>query len=136
MRADPDVLHCHISGNFEIDLIPDSQMDHARTEVPPVRHAALVRTHPACPSYLRLLGRRRADHHRKQVRLVVLQFVADLEGDGDVHPGMAAEELAVEVELRLVINALEHQPGSLPTVFTGNDDISLVHPSTLGSPLD
>jgi len=114
LRADEHVRDARRAADLQGDVIPDAEVDHARAEVPPVSHAALVGAHPARPPDLRLLRRGRRDDHRQRILRAVAQPVADLEGGGGEHAGVCPQRLAVEEELRLVVHASEDQPDARP----------------------
>src|SRR5689334_8733836 len=107
--AHEHILDPHRPGDVQVNAFPDAKLHHARAEVPPVAHAALVRADQASPADLWLFVGRWLDDDGDQVLLfrfsAVLELFAYVKHSRGVHPSVMTQQMAVEEELRLVIDA-------------------------------
>src|SRR5687767_2947605 len=110
------------AGDFQKHIVPDTQVDHARAEIPPVIHTGLNGFHATGAAHLWLLRQGRLNYDRQEILCIVEKFISYLEDNWHEHSGMSAQALAVQEKLSLIIHTLKVKVNSLTSDFFANSE--------------
>ena len=113
LRTNKNIFDAHRAGDFQVHVVPNPQVNEARTKIPPVIHASLERTHAAGATHLRLFPGSSLDHHCQEVFTTVLEFVTYLKDRRREHSRMHTKTLTIQEKLGLVVHAFEAEMDTL-----------------------
>ena len=132
--AHKNIVQADRTGDFQIDFVPNTEVNHARAKVPPVIHAGLNCPYTAGTTHLRLFYGCRLDHNCQDILCLIVKLISDFEHDGREHPGMLAQAFPVQEILCLIIHALKVKLDTFALDLFADDEGLLIKPGALWNP--